>query len=112
MERYKKYLHRTLRADRLADRDSIVGMGFRERWVPDELEAFDEVELAIPLDDERDLLVTLAVEETKIERMLLGHAPAGDDDADAEGLTEDGLTAALEQHGDVVARLLAFLTGI
>lgn len=110
MERYQKYLGRTLSSERLAERNAIETMGFRGRWIPEVLEAFDEVELARSLDDATDLLLTLAVEEGKIARMLVGKAPAGDDDADAKGLTQDELAAALAKHGDALDAILGFLT--
>ena len=111
MDRFQKFLHRPLLPDRLADRAAMEGRGFRGRWVPDELQPFDEVELARPLDDATDLLLTLAVEEGKIERMMLGQAPAGDDDADARGLSETELAEALAVHGEAVTDLMDFLTG-
>jgi hypothetical protein len=111
MDRFQKYLYRPLLPDRLSDSDAVAAAGFRGRWVPEELQPFDEVELARSLDDATDLLVTLAVEEGKIARMMLGKAPAGDDDADATGLTEDELAAAVAAHGDAVERLMDHLTG-
>jgi len=111
MDRLRKFLHLPLLPDRLADRAAMEGRGFRGRWVPDELQPFDEVELARPLDHATDLLLTLAVEEGKIERMMLGQALAGDDDADARGLSETELAEALAVHGDAVTDLLEFLTG-
>ncbi|MEN8148977.1 MAG: hypothetical protein ABFS86_04090 [Planctomycetota bacterium] len=110
MERYRKYLGKTLSPERLADRAAIEATGFRGRWIPEVLEAFDEVELARPLDSERDLLLTLAVEEGAVARMLLGQAPAGDDDADARGLSEDELAAAVAEHGEAIEAVLELLT--
>jgi hypothetical protein len=110
MERYRKYIGRELAAERLADGDAIERLGFRGRWVPEELMPFDEVELARSLDGENDLLLTLAVEEGKIARLMFGRAPAGDDDADAVGLSPEELGAALEAHGGATERLLDTLT--
>ena len=110
MERFQKYLGRTLSSASLADRAAIEATGFRGRWIPEVLEAFDEIELARPLDDGRDLLLTLAVEEGKIARMMLGQAKAGDDDADARGLEEEELAAAVAAHGDAVDAVMELLT--
>jgi hypothetical protein len=111
MERLRRFLHRELNEKSLRDDDALEEFGARPRWVPEELEDFDEVELALPLDEERDLVVSLALEEGRIERMMLGRAPAGDDDADVATLGEEALASALESHGETVVRLLAYLTG-
>jgi len=110
MERFQKYLHRSLLPDRLADAAAIEGLGFRGRWIPEELQAFDEIELARSLDDATDLLLTLAVEEGKIARMMLGQAPAGDDDADAQGIPDDQMAGVLAAHGDAVEEMMKLLT--
>ncbi|MHC4473252.1 MAG: hypothetical protein ACYS99_20095 [Planctomycetota bacterium] len=111
MQRLRRFLTRELAADRLADRPALAALGVRERWVPETIEAFDEVELALPLDAERDAVLTLAVEEGKLARILLGWAAAGDDDADTAGFDEEGLAAVLERHGETLERLLEHLTG-
>jgi hypothetical protein len=111
VERFRRFLERTIDPARLSDPGARDALGFRDRWVPDVLEAFDEVELARSLDAERDLVITVAVEEGRIARILFGWCPAGDDDADRRGFTEGELTAVLEQHGDAAAAGLDQLVG-
>ena len=111
MQRFRTYLHRPLAPDRLGDTEHLAVLDVRGRWIPDPIEEFDEIDLALPLDDERDLVVTLAVEKGNLERMLLGWAPPGDDDADARAFTEDELAAALEEKGADLVRLMEYLSG-
>ena len=72
--------------------------------------AFDEVELALPLDAERDLLLTLSVENGAVERILFGHAPKGDDDADFMAFSPEELEALLAARGDGLAALVGAIT--
>ena len=109
MQRFRPYLHRLLVAERLGDTEHLAALDVRGRWIPDPIEDFDEIDLALPLDDKRDLVITLALEKGNIERMLLGWAPPGDDDADARAFTEEELAAALESKGEELLRLLEFL---
>ena len=54
---------------------------------------------------------TLALEKGNLERMLLGWAPPGDDDADARAFTEEELAAALEEKGADLVHLMEYLSG-
>jgi len=111
MERIRRFLGETVDAERLADAAALEALGARGRWVPDELQPFDEIELALPLDDGRDLLLTAAVEEGRLARIMLMQAAAGDDDADPAALSDEDLTAAMDRQGDRLVRLLEHLTG-
>ncbi len=111
MDDLRRFIGQALAVDRLSDRETRTGLGVRDRWVPETIEAFDEIELALPLDEERDAVLTLAVEDGNLARIMLGWAPAGDDDADTRGFTEEDLGSAFERHRETLVRLLSFLTG-
>ncbi len=110
MQRFERYLHRGVVMERLRDAEHLDALEVRGRWIPDPLEAFDEIDLALPLDGDRDLVLTLAVENGNIERMLLGWAPSGDDDADPRAFSGEELAAVLGQAGEAVRGLLEYLT--
>jgi hypothetical protein len=107
MERIRKYIGAPLVAPRL---EAVEDFGARPRWVPEEIDDFDEIELALPMDDEEELLLTIAVEDGRMARILLSAARAGDDDADARGLSEAELMGALDRHGEALVALLEHLT--
>ena len=107
MERFRRFLGRTIEPERLADGAVLEDLGFRPRWIPEPLEEFDEIEVARSLDADRDLVVTVAVEQAKVARILFGHGPAGDDDADRRGFDEAEIAGMLDAHGDAVANLLS-----
>ena len=109
MKRLKPFLHRAVDAGVLADPEALASHAARGRWIPDPIEEFDEAEIALKLSEERDLVVTMALEMEHLERLMLGWAPAGDDDADARALTEDELLSAIEACGDSLVRLLEAL---
>jgi len=106
MERLRPFVGRIVDAARLADRAALEALGFRPRWIPEPLDDFDEIEVAIGLDDTRDLLVTAAVENAVVARILLGWGPAGDDDADRRGFEADEIPGVLEAHGEAIVALL------
>ena len=107
MDRIRRYLGRELDSSRLT---TVEEFGARARWVPDRIEAFDEIELAFPFTDDEELCLTIAIEERRMERILLSAARAGDDDADSRGLSEKELQSALDRHGDAIAQLLGHVT--
>lgn len=111
MERLKRYLHQEISESRLMDEGEIALFGARHRFVPDELADFDEVELAIEFEDTRDLVLTLTLEKGRIERLLLGWGPAGEDDEDMRALDEESLRSALDARGSDIVDLLSYLTG-
>jgi len=109
MQRFRQFLHQPLRESRLRD-GTIAACGARPRWVPETLEEFDEVELALSLDGERDLVVTISVENGNVERILLGQTPAGDDDADFSAFTPEELSEVLAEKGDALQGLVKAIT--
>lgn len=110
MQRLRRFLSAVLREDRIGDAEGLRPFGARGRWVPEELMEFDEVEYALPLGDGRDLTVSIAVEDGRIGRLVLGWVPGGDDDADARALSEGEIAAALGERGDDLVACLEFLT--
>jgi hypothetical protein len=110
MERLTKYIGRGLAEARLREERTLALLGARARWLPESLEDFDEIDLALPLDGERDLVLYVAVETGKIARIMLGRVPAGDDDADPLPFDEAGLAAVLDEKGDAVVSLLEAIT--
>jgi len=111
MQRFKPYLHRPLVVDRLQDTEHLAALEVRGRWIPDPIEEFDEIDLALPLDDDRDLVITLALEQGELKRMQLGWAPPGDDDADTRAFPEEELATVLEEKGADLVHLLEYLFG-
>jgi hypothetical protein len=110
VDRLKVFLHRPVDAARLADRTRLEVLGARLRYSPEELGDFDEFELAFPLPEGREMTVSVAVEMRRVERIIVGQAPAGDDDADVRALEGDDLAAALAAAGPSAAAALAWLT--
>lgn len=110
MERFTTYIGRELDEAGLRGEGALDRAGARARWLPETLEDFDEIDLALPLDAERDLAVYIAVETGKIARIMVGQVPAGDDDADPRPFEAADLAAVLEKKGDAVAALLGAIT--
>jgi hypothetical protein len=110
MERLRQFLHRTVDAGRLADREGLAGLGARVRYAPDVFSDFDEFELAFALPGGREMALCIAVERRSVERIIVGQVPAGDDDADVRPLHGEDLSAALAVAGPAAAAALSWLT--
>lgn len=89
----------------------FVEAGIAPRYLPDEFEAFDEMDFLAPLDGERRLVVSAALEEGKIMRILLGWVGPGDPDDAMHALDEEGLGKALELNGDRLVGFFEKITG-
>jgi hypothetical protein len=111
MQRLRRFIGLEIRPERLADRSALPAFGARARWIPETIEEFDEIELAFPLDEEREVVLTFALENGRIARILVGGARAGDDDADTVGFEESEVAAVLDRHAGTFVRLLDHLTG-
>ena len=107
--RFRPFLGRTLDAARLSSK-ALAAHGARARWLPPELQPFDEIEVAFAREGGEDLSLTIAVEDGKVARMLFGAVPAGDDEADPRALTPEELAAAIDEKGAAVESLLAQAT--
>ncbi len=111
MKRLRRFLGLRLDEERLRDREAVARLGVRCRWIPEEIQPFDELEFALPLSKEEEAVFTCALEEGRFARMLLGRAAAGDDDADTRGFDDEAIREVLDRHGATLERLLTHLTG-
>jgi hypothetical protein len=105
MERFRRFVGLAVDEERIADRGFLDTLGVRARWIPDPIDEFDEVEVALTLDQERDLVVSATIEKARVARVMFGWGPAGDDDADRRGFTPEELPAVLERHAETVLAL-------
>lgn len=85
--------------------------GIAPRYLPDEFESFDEMDFLVPLDGEKRLVVSAALEEGKIMRILLGWVGPDDPDDAMHPLDEEDLGQALEMNGDALVGFFEKITG-
>ncbi len=111
MERFQAFIGRTLERARLDNQEALGRAGLEPRYLPETFEEFDEVDFLAPLEPEGPLdgrnrmVLSVAIERGKVQRILLGWVAPGDPEDTMRRLDEETLGRALEMNGD---RVVAF----
>jgi hypothetical protein len=103
MKRFGKFIDRRLVLERAHDQAFLQSVGIEQRWVPDELEIFDEVEFGVGTCGQGTVVLVLVLEKGQLKRLSLGYVLEGEDDFRA--FSEEDLGQVLEQ---AAPRLLTF----
>ena len=106
MKRFQPFVGRAVDRPRLDGTGVLEKAGLVPRYLPDAFEEFDEMEFLLPFQEEKKLVLSVALEQGRIQRMLFGWVGPGDPEDAMRSLDEEGLTSALELHG---AALIEFL---
>jgi len=85
--------------------------GVVPRYLPDAFEEFDEMEFILPFEGDRKLVLSLALEQGKVMRILLGWVAPDDPDDFMRSFDEEGLEKALTLRGDALVRFMERATG-
>ena len=102
MKRFQRFIGKTVNHAVLQDEDVLSSLGVEGRWVPEELEDFDEMEFGLGQWGDRKLIFALVVERGALQRVSLGYIPPGGDEDDMYALTEDELGTVLDDKGDTL----------
>ena len=109
MKRFEKYLSRSLAEGFLKEDAKLENLGIEKRYVPDQIEIFDELEFGLGRWNESYLVFTVVLEHGKLGRISLGYIPSDGDEDDLMALTQDQLDSVLELHGQKLEQFLAGL---
>jgi len=110
MERFKAFVGRQVRRTRCDDGKILAKAGLVPRYLPEEFHEIDEMEFAVPLEGEKTLVLSAALEQGKIMRILLGWTAPGDPEDFMRPLEDDAVARALELRGDDLLRFLEDVT--
>jgi hypothetical protein len=110
MKRFQGFIGRAVAHAAVQDEGVLSPLGIEGRWVPEELEDFDEMEFGLGQWGDRTLIFTLVIEQGKLQRVSLGYIPPGGDEDDMHAFTEDELAQVLDEKGDALARFFEKVT--
>jgi hypothetical protein len=110
MERFKPFMARPVKPERLKDPALFEGTGAEPRYLPETLAAFDEMEFLAPYEGDRKLVLSVALEEGRIQRILMGWVGPGDPEDAMRSFDEQELEGVVDSHGEVFAVLLEKIT--
>ena len=110
MERFRAFIGRLVDHTRLVESLPEAWPGFEARYLPERFEEFDEIDFALPYEGERRLVVTAALEQGRIQRILLGWIAPGDPEDAMRSLPDADLARALEMRGDELVRFFETVT--
>jgi hypothetical protein len=104
MQRFQKYLGRRVEAHRIKDPALLSSTGVSQRYVPEEIDDFDEMEFGAGRWEGRDVIFTLVIENGSVARISLGYIPAGGSEDDMAAFTDSQLQALLDARGDALGQ--------
>ena len=110
MKRLQRFIDRTVDLDAARDETLLSSLGIEGRYVPDELEEFDEMEFGIGRSAGRTVIFTLVVEHAALKRVSLGWIPEGGDEDDMRAFSEEELAEVLDEKGDTLIRFFDGVT--
>ncbi len=111
MKRFQGFIGKAVDHAALLDESVLASLGIEGRWVPDELEEFDEMEFGLGSRGDNTLIFTLVVEQFKLQRVSLGYIPPGGDEDDMHAFTEEELAKVLSENEDTLIRFFEKATG-
>jgi len=110
MKRLQRFIDRTIELDAAKDEKLLSSLGVEGRYVPDELEEFDEMEFGIGRWAGKTVIFTLVAEHAKLKRVSLGWIPEGGDEDDMHAFSETELAQVLDEKGDALVRFFEGVT--
>lgn len=106
MQRFRKFIGGTVLPERLEEEARDPNLGIELRYLPEELEEFDEIEIGLGHDSNRTIVLSMVVVEGQLQRLSLGYVPERGDEDDFYAFGEAELEKILESRGDQVSKLL------
>jgi len=110
MERFRRFFGCPVNRKRMDDPALFEETGLEPRYLPEAFDVFDEMDFLAPLEGERRLVLSAALEEGKIMRILLGWVGPADPDDAMHRLDEEGIASALQLRGDDLVRFMEEIT--
>jgi len=109
MKRFEKFLNRDSEQHFLFEDARITSLGIEKRYVPEEIDIFDELEFGLGTWKKNQLVFVVVLEHGKLGRISLGYIPPEGDDDDMMAFTPAQLDLVLSEH---YQRIQAFLEGL
>jgi len=110
MERFRPFFGCPVNRKGLDDPAVLEEAGLEARYLPAAFESFDEMEFMTSLEGDKKLVLSIALEEGKIMRILFGWAGPDDPEDTLRSLEQADLTEALDQHGEALTDFFKKIT--
>jgi hypothetical protein len=111
MKRFQQFIGKPVEHAVVKDEGTLASLGVEGRWVPDELEEFDEMEFGLGERDDKTVIFTLVIEQGALQRVSLGYIPPGGDEDDMVAFSEEELAQVLGEKQDVLIQFFEKVTG-
>ena len=99
MQRFQRFIGRPVDVNRIREPGTLSSSGISVRYLPEELDEFDEMEFGAGSWEGRDLVFTLVLEHGVVARISLGYIPPGGSEDDMMAFSESQLQAVLALKG-------------
>lgn len=100
MQRFQRFIGREINLDQIKEFKANPPLGVTERYIPDELEDFDELEFGAGSWKGQEIVFTLVLEHNKLARISLGYIPKGASEDDMMAFSLSQLGEVLSEKGD------------
>jgi hypothetical protein len=111
MKRFQGFIGKAVDHAALSDENALASLGVEGRWVPDELEEFDEMEFGLGKRGANTLIFTMVVEQFKLQRVSLGYIPPGGDEDNMHAFSEEELAKVLDEYENTLIKFFERATG-
>jgi len=103
MQRFQKFIGRQIDLAKIREPQCLASAGVTDRYVPDEVEEFDEMEFGVGSWNEDEVIFTLVLEHGRLARISLGYIPPGGSEDDMMAFTEAQLEEVLADKGGTLS---------
>jgi hypothetical protein len=110
MKRFQEFIGRAVDRGRCGDAALLGSAGLEPRYLPETFDEFDEMDFLAAYEKGRSLVLSVALEQKRIQRILIGWAAPGDPDDAMRTLGDEELAKALDVKGDDFKNFLAGIT--
>ncbi|MEW6572398.1 MAG: hypothetical protein AB1374_02025 [Bacillota bacterium] len=108
MERFRKYVGRTLNLENTKDEGALARFGITGRYIPDPPEDFDEFEFATDFAGQT-VVILVTIEKGAVKRLLFSLADQDDPD-ETRPLSETQLQEFIAQKGEQLTGFFDLIT--
>lgn len=100
MKRLQKFLGREVDLDLIRGDEALLPpLSIEKRYIPEELEIFDELEFGLGSFGLKTVVLMMVLENGKLQRISLGWVPEGGDEDDFAAFSESELSEVMDEVG-------------
>ena len=111
MKRFQRFIGKPVDHPTVKNEAILASLGVEGRWVPDELEDFDEMEFGLGQLDDKTVIFTLVIEQGTLQRVALGYIPPGGDEDNMVAFAEEELAQVLDEKQDTLIQFFQKVIG-